>query len=190
VPVSASDLAPWYAFQAEFSAKAIRGLMARRRAADTSPPHGPPGSGAGCHPPHAVLTKPVAALVLYRDRQPAIGGALISLCLFQTAPLTPPHALPSPSHANTHSVVSPSGRFLIRPSDSLFLAPQSDFEKKQNTARKSSARNAQIRGLFAPTPKAEDFLSDTRHKNFRAASLASELKFRRKSSLYFVSLVS
>ena len=51
------------------------------------------------------------------------------------------------------------GRFLIRLSDSLFLAPQSDLEKKQHTARKSSARNAQIRGLFASTPKAEDFLA-------------------------------
>jgi hypothetical protein len=62
-----SDLASWSAFQAEFSAKAIRGLMARRRAADTSPPRGPPGSGAGCHAPHAVLTKPVAALVLSKN---------------------------------------------------------------------------------------------------------------------------
>jgi hypothetical protein len=52
-----------------------------------------------------------------------------------------------------------SGRFLIRLSDSLFLAPQSDLEKKQHTARKSSARNAQIRRLFASTPKAEDFLA-------------------------------
>jgi hypothetical protein len=54
------------------------------------------------------------------------------------------------------------GRFLIRLSDPLFLAPQSDLVKKQNTARKSSARNAQIRGLFASTPKAEVFLADTR----------------------------
>jgi hypothetical protein len=28
-------------------------------------PHGPPGSGAGCYPPHAVLTVPVTALILY-----------------------------------------------------------------------------------------------------------------------------
>jgi hypothetical protein len=55
-----------------------------------------------------------------------------------------------------------SGRFLIMLSDYFFLAPQSDLEKKQHTARKSSARNAQIRGLFASTPKAEDFLGNAR----------------------------
>jgi hypothetical protein len=31
----------------------------------TPPPHGPPGSGVGCCFPYAVLTRPVAALVLY-----------------------------------------------------------------------------------------------------------------------------
>jgi hypothetical protein len=29
------------------------------------PPHAPPGSVVGRYPPHAVLTRPVAALVLY-----------------------------------------------------------------------------------------------------------------------------
>jgi hypothetical protein len=37
--------------------------MARRRAADTSPPHGPLGSGRE-PPPRAVLTRQVAALIL------------------------------------------------------------------------------------------------------------------------------
>jgi hypothetical protein len=41
---------------------------------------------------------------------------------------------------------SPDGRFLIRLSDSLFSAPQSDLEKNQNAVRKGLARNAQIRG--------------------------------------------
>jgi hypothetical protein len=42
-----------------FSAKAIRGLMARRRrrAVDTGPPHGPPGSVAGCYPPYDELAR-------------------------------------------------------------------------------------------------------------------------------------
>jgi hypothetical protein len=40
------------------------------------------------------------------------------------------------------------GRFLIRLSDSLFLAPQSDLEKNQNAVRKGLGRNAQIRGVF------------------------------------------
>jgi hypothetical protein len=31
-----------------------------------TPPHGPPGSGAGCSPPQAVLTRPVTALILYK----------------------------------------------------------------------------------------------------------------------------
>jgi hypothetical protein len=47
----------------------------------------------------------------------------------------------------------PTGRFLIRLSDSLFLAPQSDLEKKnQNAVRKGLARNAQIRGVFGSAP--------------------------------------
>jgi hypothetical protein len=45
-----------------------------------------------------------------------------------------------------------SGRFLIRLSDSLFLAPQSDLEKNQNAVRKGLARNAQIRGVFGSPP--------------------------------------
>jgi hypothetical protein len=45
-----------------------------------------------------------------------------------------------------------SGRNLVRPSDSLFFAPQSDSEKKKNAIRKSSARNDQIRGLFGSPP--------------------------------------
>jgi hypothetical protein len=64
-PASAAISSKTNAFQGEFSAKAIRGLMARRKGTDTPPPHGPPGSGAGCYPPHAVLTRPVAALILY-----------------------------------------------------------------------------------------------------------------------------
>jgi hypothetical protein len=44
------------------------------------------------------------------------------------------------------------GRNLVRRSDSLFFAPQSDSEKKKNAIRKSSARNDQIRGLFGPPP--------------------------------------
>ena len=44
------------------------------------------------------------------------------------------------------------GRFLIRLSDSLFLAPQSDLEKNQNAVRKGLARNAQIRGVFGSPP--------------------------------------
>jgi hypothetical protein len=44
--------------------------------------------------------------------------------------------------------------------------------KKQNTARKSSARNTQIRGLF----DAEGGSFFERRKNFRAATLAWELK--------------
>ena len=32
---------------------------------DAAKPHGPPGSGAGCYPPQAVLTRPVTALILY-----------------------------------------------------------------------------------------------------------------------------
>jgi hypothetical protein len=45
-----------------------------------------------------------------------------------------------------------AGRFLIRLSDSLFLAPQSDLEKNQNAVRKGLARNAQIRGVFGSPP--------------------------------------
>jgi hypothetical protein len=41
------------------------GDFARRKGTDTPPPHGPPGSGAGCYPPQAVLTRPVTALILY-----------------------------------------------------------------------------------------------------------------------------
>jgi hypothetical protein len=37
-------------------------------------------------------------------------------------------------------------------SGSLFLAPQSDLEKKQNAVRKRFARNAQIRGVFDGPP--------------------------------------
>jgi hypothetical protein len=44
------------------------------------------------------------------------------------------------------------GRNLVRLSDSLFFAPQSDSEKKKNAIRKSSARNDQIRGLFGSPP--------------------------------------
>jgi hypothetical protein len=44
------------------------------------------------------------------------------------------------------------GRFLIRLSDSLFSAPQSDLEKNQNAVRKGLARNAQIRGVFGSPP--------------------------------------
>jgi hypothetical protein len=44
------------------------------------------------------------------------------------------------------------GRYLVRLSDSLFFAPQSDSEKKKNAIRKSSARNNQIRGLFGSPP--------------------------------------
>jgi hypothetical protein len=43
--------------------------MARRKGADTPPPHGPPGSGAGCYFPRAVLARPVAALILYIRQQ-------------------------------------------------------------------------------------------------------------------------
>jgi hypothetical protein len=44
------------------------------------------------------------------------------------------------------------GRFLIRPSDSLFLAPQSDLEKNQNVVRKALARSAQSQGVFGSPP--------------------------------------
>jgi hypothetical protein len=44
------------------------------------------------------------------------------------------------------------GRFLIRLSDSVFSAPQSDLEKNQNAVRKGLARNAQIRGVFGSPP--------------------------------------
>jgi hypothetical protein len=44
------------------------------------------------------------------------------------------------------------GRYLVRLSDSLFLAPQSDLEKNQNAVRKGLARNAQIRGVFGSPP--------------------------------------
>jgi hypothetical protein len=46
----------------------------------------------------------------------------------------------------------PIGRYLVRLSDSLFLAPQSDLEKNQNAVRKGLARNAQIRGVFGSPP--------------------------------------
>jgi hypothetical protein len=48
--------------------------------------------------------------------------------------------------------LSIAGRFLIRLSDSLFSAPQSDLEKNQNAVRKGLARNAQIRGVFGSPP--------------------------------------
>jgi hypothetical protein len=51
-----------------------------------------------------------------------------------------------------HLLVVTAGRFLIRLSDSLFLAPQSDLEKNQNAVRKGLARNAQIRGVFGSPP--------------------------------------
>jgi hypothetical protein len=54
------------------------------------------------------------------------------------------------------------GRFLIRLSDSLFSAPQSDLEKNQNAVRKGLARNAQIRGVFGSPPWAEDFFGNAR----------------------------
>jgi hypothetical protein len=45
----------------------------------------------------------------------------------------------------------------------LFLAPPSDLEKEEkNAVRKGLARNAQIRGVFASPPKAEDFFGDAR----------------------------
>jgi hypothetical protein len=51
---------------------------------------------------------------------------------------------------------------LVRLSDSLFFAPQSDSEKKKNDIRKSSAaRNDQIRGLFGSPPWAFFFLPAT-----------------------------
>jgi hypothetical protein len=50
---------------------------------------------------------------------------------------------------------------LVRLSDSLFFAPQSDSEKKKNAIRISSARNDQIRGLFGSPPYAGFYFSDT-----------------------------
>jgi hypothetical protein len=70
--------------QAEFSAKAIRGQMARRKGSDTTPPHGPPGSGAGCYRPHAVLTVPVTALILY-IQNPSLIDSLIFFLSIDTA---------------------------------------------------------------------------------------------------------
>jgi hypothetical protein len=48
--------------------------------------------------------------------------------------------------------IASDGRYLVRLSDSLFLAPQSDLEKNQNAVRKGLARNAQIRGVFGSPP--------------------------------------
>jgi hypothetical protein len=73
----------------------------------------------------------------------------------------------------TKCVVEVVGRNLVRPSDSLFFAPQSDSEKKKNAIRKSSARNDQIRGLFG-SPQADFFFSDTRESRAKPELLGLE----------------
>jgi hypothetical protein len=71
---------------------------------------------------------------------------------------------------------------LVRLSDSLFFAPQSDSEKKKNAIRKSSARNDQIRGLFGSLPYAGFYFSDTEESRAKP-ELGLERESRAKPEL-------
>jgi hypothetical protein len=64
------------------------------------------------------------------------------------------------------------GRFLIRPSDSLFSAPQSDLEKKSKHRSKGLGEERPNPGCFWFTAVGGRFF--WQRKNFRVASLGSE----------------
>jgi hypothetical protein len=65
-----------------------------------------------------------------------------------------------------------TGRFLIRLSDSLFLAPQSDLEKKATRRSKELREKRPNPGSFCFNAEGGSFF--WRRKNFRVASLASK----------------
>jgi hypothetical protein len=98
---------------------------------------------------------PFAILLLSEGRRYLSSGVLASTGQSSYPPPMPwcprVRGLGHPSHACTSKHCC-SGRNLVRLSDSLFFAPQSDSEKKKNAIRKSSARNDQIRGLFGSLP--------------------------------------
>jgi hypothetical protein len=66
----------------------------------------------------------------------------------------------------------PGGRFLIRLSDSLLLAPQSDLGKKTKRCSKGLGEKRPDLGCFCFTAVGGSFF--WRRKNFRVASLGSE----------------
>jgi hypothetical protein len=112
-------------------------------------------------------------------------------CLSKSRPAGAPVCISFSIDLNARSTsgrYTKSGRYLVRPSDSLFLAPQSDSEKKTRRHSKELREKRPNPGCFWFT--AVGGRTFWRRKNLGVASLVSEWQKRRTRSPNFVSLIS
>jgi hypothetical protein len=136
------------------------GLRARRRAQrfqfQCRPPLWPcVMCGIACiarYTPHNLIQHSTQhTRTLRRNTDTAGPGKYFGFCVLSSVGGPPASCILQVAVVTGYLAIWP-GRYLVRPSDSLFLAPQSDLEKNQNAVRKGLARNAQIRGVFGSPP--------------------------------------